>query len=111
MNSSNEKIRDLCLQLSEMSLMSNEIPFKIKEGFDFQQKMHDFFKSVCNEADVSITNIIQRQWSDKYYLKTKAQTASVEFYYDKRYIYTYAQPSSTDGEDDNILQKIIQNIL
>jgi len=110
MYSSNDEIRELCLHLTEASLMSDEIPFQIIGGFDFKQKMHDFFKSVCNEADVSITNIVQRQWSDRYYLKAKAQTAYIEFFYNDKHIYTFAQPKSTDGEEDEILKKIIQKI-
>ena len=109
-NSSNDEFKELCLHLSDMSLMSAEIPFVQKEGFDFQQKMHEYFIGVCNDADVPVTNIVQKQWSDEYYLKTGANTASVEFHYNKSHIYTFAHPKSTEGENDKILQLIIQKI-
>ena len=110
MNFSNVEFKDLCLQLSDASLMNEEITFQPKDGFDFQQKMHDYFQSVCNEADVLVINIVQRQWSDEYYLKTGTLTASIEFFFDKKHIYTFAQPKSTDGENDTLLKTIIQKI-
>lgn len=110
LNSSNDGIKELCLQLSDASLMTGEIPFQAQKGFDFQQKMHEYFKSICNETDIPVINIVQRQWSDEYYLKTGAKTASIEFYYDKKHFYTFACPKSTDGESDAILQMIVQKI-
>jgi hypothetical protein len=110
-NSSNDEIKELCLQLSDASLMiAVEIPFQVRDGFDFQQQMHEHIQSVCKEVDVPIINIVQRQWSDEYYLKTEANTASIEFFYDKRHVYTYSCPKSTDGENDRLLQMIIQKI-
>ena len=110
-NSSNDEIKELCLQFSDESLIvAVEIPFQIREGFDFQQQMHEYIQSVCKEVDVPIINIVQRQWCDKYYLKTGAQTASIEFFFNNNHVYTFAHPKSTDGENDIMLQSILQKI-
>jgi energy-coupling factor transporter ATP-binding protein EcfA2 len=109
-SSSNDEIKDLCMQLSDASLMTAKIPFQPQEGFGFQQKMHDYFQGVCNEADVPIINIVQRQWCDKYFLKTEAKNAYIEFIYNDNYVYTYAHPKSTESENDKILQMIVQKI-
>jgi hypothetical protein len=90
------------------SLVSNEVPFD--EKFPFQQKMKNFFVSVLQEEHVPLTNIVQREWCDEYYFKTGADCAMVALFFNAKEVFTYAQPKSTLGEEDQQLKSIVNRL-
>lgn len=91
------------------SLLSSE-PILFESKFPFQQKMKEFFLDVLKEENVPLTNIVQHEWSDEYFFKTRADCAAVQFFYNKNGVFTYAQPKSTLGVEDKQLQSIVSRL-
>jgi len=94
--------------LFESLLPGVAIPFE--EKFPFQGKMKKFFQGVLQEENTPLTNIVQREWCDEYYFKTGADCAMVEFWYNRKEVFTYAQPKSTLGAEDQQLQSIVKRL-
>jgi len=92
--------------LNKSLLPESEIKFISK--FSFQEDLHNYLLEIFNELDIKITNIIQKEWSDKYYIQTKAQNAFIEFYFNSKYIYTKAEPKTSLGNDDELMKSIIE---
>lgn len=93
------------LQICKESLYIASFPYTPR--FSFQRDLHNHIIDAATDAGIRVTNIIQNQWSDLYFLETDADEASVEFYFNGKHIYTYAQPRSTLGERDEILNRFI----
>lgn len=90
------------------SLLPDEIPFIPK--FDFQKDLHNYLLEILKEENIPITNIIQNEWNDQYFIYTNTVCTVLEFSFDKKHIYKSMQPKSTLGEDDKILVKIIDRL-
>ena len=90
------------------SLLTREIPFE--EKFPFQGKMKSFFHYVLQEEHVPLTNIVQREWCDEYYFKTKADCAMVALFFNAKGVFTYAQPKSTKGNEDKQMKSILTRL-
>lgn len=93
------------LLICKTALYTVEFPYTPR--FAFQQELHDHIIEVAYDAEVRVTNIIQNQWSDLYFIETEANEASIEFYFNGKHYYTYAQPRSTLGEKDEILNRFL----
>lgn len=108
LNSNDADFVDVCKNICRESIIYHGVlPFKPKS--DFQEVMHDNIMDIAKECDVKVLNIEQKDWSDIYYLQTEADSAYIEFFYNKKHIYTYAQPKSTLGTDDAALQNFIEH--
>lgn len=103
-----EPFNDICKSICQESLYINKYEFTPR--FPFQQELHNHLIDIANEVGVNITNVTQRQWSDVYSLKTDAHTAYIEFFFNGKHFYTYAQPYSSNGANDELLQKFISTI-
>ncbi len=90
------------------TLLPEEVPFQ--EKFEFQRGMHQYFLGLLGETDIRLTNILQHQWSDQYFLYTGAECALVEFHFNGRNFYTHATPRSTDGTGDAKLQTLVDRL-
>lgn len=75
----------------------------------FQLDLYDYIKEVLSELSISLTNIKNETNCDKYFIKTDAECALIEFWYEKTGIYSKAFPKSTLGTDDIILANVISN--
>ena len=106
---SGDDFKELAEQILKESLISDkEIEFIPK--FNFQTDLHNFLLEVFNEFDVIITNIVQKEWSDKYYIQTSANNCYIEFHFNGKHFYTKAEPKSILGEDDILLKQIIEKL-
>ena len=103
-----EGFKDLIEAILVDSLLPEEIPFEPK--FDFQKGLHQYFLDILNEENIPLTNIVQNQWNDQYFLHTGATCAMVEFIFNGNQIYTYAKPRSTSGADDAKLQATVNKL-
>lgn len=87
------------------SIIYESIPFEPK--FDFQRDLHYYILEILDNLNLKLTNIVQNLWNDTYYIKTGAESALLEFSFDKKHNYTSVQPKSTLGSEDEDLKKII----
>ncbi len=90
------------------SLLSDEVPFTA--SFPFQLEMKKFFTTLLMEENITLTNIVQKEWCDQYYFKTRADCALVEFWYNASHFYTFAWPKSTLGRNDEMLKRIVDKL-
>ncbi len=95
----------IALEICKEALYAVE--FSYIPRFSFQQELHKHIMDTADEAGVRVTNIIQNPWSDLYFIETEADEASVEFYFNGKHYYTYAQPRSTLGEKDGTLNRFL----
>lgn len=86
----------------------DELVFKPK--FDFQEGLHKYLLELLKEEDIPLTNVVQDDWKDQYFLYTGANCSVIEFFYNKKGIYTKAQPKSSLGHDDTKLQALLDKL-
>lgn len=86
----------------------DELVFEPK--FDFQEGLHKYLLELLKEEDILLTNVVQDDWKDQYFLYTGADCSVIEFFYNKKGVYTKAQPKSTLGQDDTKLQALIDKL-
>jgi tRNA A37 threonylcarbamoyladenosine biosynthesis protein TsaE len=100
----NNRVETILIQ----SLLPGEVPFS--PAFEFQLGLHRYFLDLLQEENLPLTNIVQHQWSDQYFIYTGASCAMVEFFYNDKQLYTYARPRSTSGVEDTKLQAIVDRL-
>jgi hypothetical protein len=104
----NEEFRKLIEVLLRDSLLPNEVPFEPK--FEFQKGLHQYFLDILNDENISLMNVVQKDWSDQYFLQTGAECALVEFFYNGKHMYSVAMPKSTAGVKDDKLQSLVERL-
>jgi len=76
------------------------------------EKLYGLMQSVCDEVDVTITNIVEK--ADKYhviyFLKTDAKCALIQFYFSGKGQLTRAMPKSTSSGEDGKLNRLISKL-
>ncbi|AEE51571.1 ATP-dependent DNA helicase [Haliscomenobacter hydrossis] len=105
---SSPEFKNLIDELLIESLLPESIPFVPK--FDFQKDLHLYFLEILSECNLPLTNVVQREWSDLYCIRTDADCAAVEFFFNGNHMYTFAIPKSTAGADDVKLQEVINKL-
>lgn len=78
--------------------------------FGSLKKLHARMVSLCDELDITITNVVEHDWYLVYYMRTSAHYASMEFYFDKSGTIAYGKPVSALGNDDEKLSKLIKRM-
>lgn len=86
--------------------------FSYSPAFDSLHILHAKMRSICDELNIAITNIVEdiRQYNVTYFLKTSGKFSHIKFYFDKNHFITYGQPTSDLGSDDDLLNKIIHKL-
>jgi tRNA A37 threonylcarbamoyladenosine biosynthesis protein TsaE len=107
-SSSSDNMKLLVEQLLVESLLSDQIEFSPK--FDFQIGLHNYILDLIKEENIVLTNIVQQEWSDIYFLRTDADFASIEFWYDINHVYTFAKPRSIMGQFDASLLRLMDRL-
>jgi len=105
---SNEAFKKAIQEMLLETNMPETVPFEPR--FEFQTELHNFIYEIVAEAGSQITNIVQLDWSDRYYLKTQADAAYIEFYFNAKNVYSYALPASALGAKDEVLNAVIQKL-
>jgi len=90
------------------SLLHDNIPFN--PSFDFQKDLHEYILEILNSENIPVTNIVQKEWSDFYFIYTGDKCAVLEFNFNHNHIYTICQPKSTLGNDDAKLLRVIEKL-
>ncbi len=78
----------------------------------FLTVLHYNVCSLCDELDITITNIVLQEsnYNVVYYLKTSGNFSSVTFFFNANGFISYGLPSSDIGESDEKLQKLINRM-
>nr|HPH19899.1 hypothetical protein [Haliscomenobacter sp.] len=105
---SSPEFKNLINEVLLESLLPENIPFAPK--FDFQKDLHLYFLEILSECNLPLTNIVQREWSDLYCMRTDADCAAVEFFFNNKHMYTFAMPKSTAGVGDVKLQEVVNKL-
>ena len=78
--------------------------------FESLRKLHARMVSLCDELDITITNVVEHDWHLAYYMRTSAHYASIEFYFNKDGFIKYGKPISALGNDDEKLATLIERM-
>jgi hypothetical protein len=106
--STSDKLKSLVKDLLHQSLMPKEVPFEHK--FLFQKELHEYLLGLLKEEAILLTNVVQKDWSDQYFLYTGADCALLEFFYNSKHQYTKAMPKSMLGVNDEKLNRLIARL-
>ena len=77
---------------------------------EFQKELFVFLKEETIEAEITITNILNENYCDRYFIMTDANCAYLDCIYNGQGIYTTFKPYSTKGEQDLKLQSLIKRL-
>lgn len=84
-------------------------PVSLSVNTDYQKDLYEYMEENAYDFEITITNIVHQKYCDRYYLKTDADCAFIDFFYDKNGIYTTIIPKSTLGQNDEKLQMLVLN--
>jgi len=77
---------------------------------EFQKELFDLLKEETTEEEILITNILNENYCDRYFLHTDANCAYLDCIYNGQGIYTTFKPYSTKGEQDLKLQSLLKRL-
>jgi hypothetical protein len=107
-SSTSEAFKNQVNDLLHKSLMPKEVPFEYK--FPFQKELHEYLLGLLKDGGILLTNVVQKDWSDQYFLYTGAECALLEFFYNSKHQYTKAMPKSMLGANDEKLNRLIKRL-
>lgn len=87
------------------------VDFEYKAPSDYQLQLYNMLKETCFEENLIITNIINAQYCDRYFIETDASCAFLNCIYNGKGIYTTIMPHSTKGEQDVKLQSLLNKLM
>lgn len=87
------------------------INFEYNAPSDYQLELYNMLREICEEEKLVITNILNEQYCDRYFIQTDANCAFLNCIYNGKGIYTTIMPHSTNGNQDMKLQTLINRLL
>lgn len=80
---------------------------------DNLKDLYEDISPICEELDVELTNVVEHlsAYYVRYCFEMGNSFAYIDFFFDKNGFLTYGRPSSSLGEADSILKKIIKEFL
>lgn len=107
-NSSND-FASICKTIIDNSYVPLGIPFSTPNR-PFAEKLVNYIKSLLNELDIKLLNIVQEKYQDVFHLKTDA-IASIGLFYTEKGNYTYMRLASSVGSEDKKLEALRNKFL
>ncbi|MBA3673536.1 MAG: AAA family ATPase [Chitinophagaceae bacterium] len=86
------------------------IEFAYNPPKEFQKELFDLLKEETIEEEIPITNILNENYCDRYFLHTDANCAYLDCIYNGKGIYSTFKPYSTKGEQDLKLQSLLKRL-
>ncbi len=88
------------------------LPLSYNPTTDLFKALNQQMASLCSEIGVQITNIVEypSNYYILYYLKTSGRFSYIQFYYRNTHGLTTANPKSDIGEDDILLQCLVNHL-
>jgi len=103
---SSEEFRDKVISiLGEQLIIEPPSP---SEKWKFY--LYSMLRNMCNELGIKITNIVYKEFVDMYYFFTGLGIALIEFWYDKKNMYTKIIPKSEVGEGDEKFKVLLSKL-
>lgn len=87
------------------------VDFEYNAPSDYQLQLYNMLKEICFEENLIITNIINDQYCDRYFIETDASCAFLNCIYNGKGMYTTIMPHSTKGEQDVKLQSLLKRLI
>ena len=111
----NFRTRGKCANADKLlKLFADESNYGIK--FEYQpqnygfEAVHTLILAECQELGIAITNVFSEQYAYVYCFKTPLSYAFIKVFYNGKGIITSIMPSSTLGEEDEILNKLLETL-
>jgi hypothetical protein len=86
-------------------------PFEFIPSNDFQKELYSFLKEQAATHGIDITNIVEQNNSDRYFLSTDSSCSYLECFYTGQGIYSTIIPFSTKGEHDEKLNLLLKELI
>ncbi len=77
---------------------------------DFLDVLFTNMQSKCAELDILITNVLESEYHVTYYLITDSICSYIQFYFDKKGMFSTAMPKSYQNPNDQKLIQLIQKL-
>lgn len=77
---------------------------------EYQKELYALLQAACDDSSLTITNVVEENFRDRYFVQTSASCAYIDCSYNSKGVYTIIQPYSTDGEGDLLLKKLMDKI-
>jgi len=77
---------------------------------EYQRELYEMLKEEAAEENIPVTNILNENYFDRYFLQTDANCAYIDCTYNGQGIYTQFKPCSTKGEQDLKLLSLIKRL-
>lgn len=72
--------------------------------------LHHRMVSLCDECNITLTNVVERNYQLVYYMKCSGNYASLTFFFNGKGFISYAAPLSDIGEEDSKLLQLIEKL-
>lgn len=67
--------------------------------------------SLCDECDITLTNVVEGRYNVVYYMRTSGHYASLTFHYNAKGMISHGKPASDLGQEDEKLQMLISKLV
>ena len=84
--------------------------FEYNPPKEYQKELYAMLKEEAAEENIPVTNILNENYFDRYFLQTDANCAYIDCTYNGQGIYTQFKPCSTKGEQDLKLLSLIKRL-
>jgi hypothetical protein len=87
------------------------VPFEFNPSNDFQKELYSLLKEQAASHGIDITNIVEQNNCDRYFLRTDSNCSYLECFYTGQGIYSTIIPFSTKGEHDEKLNLLLKELI
>lgn len=84
--------------------------FPYNPSNEFQKELFDLIKEKAEEDGLIITNVLNENYYDRFFINTEAECAYLDCIYNDKGIYTAIRPHSTDGNNDCKLVELLKKL-
>lgn len=97
-----------------LSLFQNDQDIKYKIDYhpslESLKTLHSRMISLCDECDITLTNVVEEHYQLVYYMKASGNYAAITFFFNGKGFINYAAPLSDIGEADIKLSQLIKKL-
>ncbi len=99
-------------QIVEALMSDSEYIYDIHFSTDSASlnKLHTHMQSICDELNITITNVTEASYQIVFHLKTSGKYSTIAFFYNNKKEITYAAPSSDLGSEDEKLSMLVERL-
>ncbi len=83
------------------------VAFQYTPSNETYRELYEAVYSAGEKCDCSISNVVEAPYYQRYFVRSEASCAGIDFHHDANRRFGMAEPFSTMGEDDVVLHKLI----